>query len=106
MRTKGSVEFSKRAPSPAQVAEEQGVTEATVSLWKSGQRKPVEVKRIALEEDYGVLRHWWDEPPDAPAGRAAVEVPELSPVTSLAEAQRETIKLANTLLKIVHQFAE
>jgi hypothetical protein len=54
------------------VAKRCGVSRQAVCAWLSGAKGPNETRRICLEVEFGIPRHSWTEPPQAPAARPIV----------------------------------
>lgn len=103
MRSKGSALFSTRCGDRAAMAARLGVSQSTISLWRSGQRKPTEAKRIEIEAVTGVPAGAWEEQAETTERAPATTTGE---ITSLGGARDETLRLATQLRDVGQRLLE
>lgn len=102
MRSRGTFELARAGGNLSRIAHACGVSESTVSLWRSGLRTPSEVNRELLRDLLGIALEAWDE--EAPEGERRPVPPVTSaPVTDLASAHAAIVAEAARQLAIIQQ---
>lgn len=96
-RSQGSVEFSAMPQKPAVLSARYEVAASTISLWKSGGRKPEAVNRAKIEADGGPKAAAWDQ-----------DLPEPEPAAAPLEAATETtvVREADRILRMIRVSAD